>query len=94
MEKNKIGQLSNWMLNQKEGRELIAELKRIHTDDQVYPKAPEILAQFGGGSEYAAFRAGQLSYIRFIELHAKGFKDQENVLKANAEKAQATKESK
>jgi hypothetical protein len=97
MEKNKLGQLCYWLTKQAQGRELLQELKIMLANDPALPKPPEVLAQFGGADMFMATRAGQLSMIKYIELHAKGYIDQENALKAKQNKEdikKAKKESK
>ena len=91
MEKNKIGQLCHWLIRQPEGRQLLDELRTGLANDPIFPKHPDLLAQFGGANNYAAFRAGQTYCLRVIELHAAGFVDQENHLQAQANKASVAK---
>ena len=91
MEKNKIGMLCYWLTRQEQGRELLDELRRGLADDPILPKHPDYLAQFGGAESYAVWRAGQAYFIRLIELHAKGFIDQENALKAQQNKKEVIK---
>jgi hypothetical protein len=55
-------------------------------EDPVFPKPPEVLAQFGGAEMFAAYRAGQMSLVKFIELHGKGYRDQENAMQAKQDK--------
>ena len=81
MEKNKMGQLCYWLTRQEQGVELLNELKMMLANDPALPKHPDILAQFGGADNFMAFRSGQASMIKYVELHAKGYIDQENALK-------------
>lgn len=94
MEKNKIGQLCYWMVRQKEGQEILKAIKDFLTNDPVFPKPPEFIASFGGTEAYMAFRAGQVSIVRFIELHAQGYIDQENALKDKQNKDEVKKAKK
>lgn len=86
MEKNRIAHLCYLILQNDNGRDLLEELKKMFADDPVFPKPPEVLAQFGGAEMFAAYRAGQASLIKFIELHGKGYRDQENALQAKKDK--------
>lgn len=83
---NKIGHLCYLMLHNEQGRELLNELKSMLAEDPIFPKPPEVLAQFGGAEMFAAYRAGQASLIKFIELHGKGYKDQEHAMQAKKDK--------
>jgi hypothetical protein len=94
MVKNKVGMLCYWLTRQDQGRELLEELRRGLADDPVLPKHPDYLAQFGGADNYAVWRAGQAHFLRIIELHAKGYIDQENAAKAAEEKKLAAKNRK
>lgn len=91
MEKNKIGQLCYWLVRQKEGKELLDELRIGLQNDPVLPRHPDFLAQFGGADNYSSFRAGMSHFIKVIELHAKGYIDQENAMQAAANKKEQTK---
>lgn len=86
MEKNKLGQLSDWILKQKNGKELIAELRRVFTDSPAIPQSKELLENFGGANNYMAYRQGQLSVLKHIELHAKGYRDQQVALQKKTDK--------
>jgi hypothetical protein len=86
MEKNKLGHLCYLMLHNDKGVALLDELKRMLGDDPIFPKPKEVLEQFGGASMFAAYRAGQMSLIKFIELHGKGYKDQEHAMQAKQDK--------
>jgi hypothetical protein len=94
MEKNKLGQLCYWLTKQAQGRELIHELKMMLSNDPALPKPAEVLAQFGGAELFMATRAGQLSMLKYIELHAKGYLDQENALKEKQNKEDVRKAKK
>lgn len=91
MVKNKIGMLCYWLTRQDQGRELLEELRRGLSDDPILPKHPDYLAQFGGADNYAVWRAGQAHFLRIIELHAKGYIDQENAAKAEQTRKEQTK---
>jgi hypothetical protein len=94
MSKNKIGQLCYWLVRQAEGKELLDELRKGLANDPVFPKHPDLLSQYGGANNYAAFRAGESYLIRVIELHAKGYIDQENAAIAAKEKSDLAKAKK
>lgn len=70
--------LCHWLVGQENGRALLEELRQGLANDPILPKSPEYLAQFGGAANYAVWRSGQAHFIRLIELHAKGYIDQEN----------------
>ena len=78
MEKNEIAHLCYLQMHRKEGKQLIEALKTMLAEDMVLPKPEEVLNQFGGAAMFAAYRSGQSSILKFIELHAKGYQDNEN----------------
>lgn len=86
MEKNKLGQLSDWILKQKNGKELIDELRKTFTDSPAIPQQKELLENFGGANNYMAYRQGQISVLKHIELHAKGYRDQQLGLQKKTDK--------
>ncbi len=78
---NKIGALCYWMTTQEQGKELLDSLTKLLQNDPVLPKPKEMMESFGGAEMFCAFRAGQASLVKFIELHATGYIQQENALK-------------
>lgn len=93
MDISKVGQLCYWMVNQPEGKVLLETLSYIMANDPIFPKPKELLDSFGGAECFMAFRAGQVSLVKYIELHATGYKDHQNALLAKSEK-EAAKEPK
>lgn len=94
MEKNKIGQLCYWLIRQPEGKELLTELKMMLANDPPLPKPAEILAQFGGAEMFLATRNGQVSFIKYIELQAAIYIQNENSIKEAQDKAELAKAKK
>lgn len=94
MEKNKLGQLCYWLIRQPEGKDLLHELKMMLANDPALPKPPEILAQFGGADMFLATRNGQISMIKYIELHANIYIQNENAIKEQQDKAELAKAKK
>ncbi len=86
MDTSKIGQLCYWMTTHEQGKLLLETLSFIMASDPVLPKPKEVMDSFGGVETFMAFRAGQVSLIKYIEIHGKGYLDQENALAAKAEK--------
>lgn len=94
MEKNKLGQLCYWLIRQPEGKELLTELKLMLSNDPALPKPPDVLASFGGADMFMATRAGQLSMIKYIELHANIYLQNETAIKDAQNKADLAKAKK
>lgn len=94
MEKNKIGQLCYWLIRQPEGKELLTELKMMLANDPPLPKPKEILDQFGGAEIFLATRNGQVSFIKYIELQAAIYLQNETAIKAAQDKAEIAKAKK
>lgn len=90
MEKNKIGELCYWLMQQEKGKQLIDELKMMLANQPVLPQHPDVLAQFGGAELFMSYRGGQVSLLKYIELHSTQFRDQEigAQVKANMEATQ------
>lgn len=96
MLKNKTGQLCYWLVRQPEGRELLDHFKNMFANEMTFPKDPAFIAQYGGTESYLAHKAGMVSFLRIIEIHAQGYIDQENAAieaqnKKNEQKAKREK---
>ena len=59
----------------KEGAEFIKLMKLLHINTQTFPQSLDIIERHGGASCWAAFREGQLTLIRSIDVLAQNYAD-------------------
>jgi len=62
-------------LDNPDGKEFIKLMKLLHLLTLTFPQAEDVIARHGGSLAWAAFREGQVTLLRSIELLGQNYLD-------------------
>lgn len=73
---NRVQFLSHKLfLDNAEGREWIKLMKLLHVTTPTFPQPEEIIDRHGGALGWAAFREGQITLLRAVEILGQNYLD-------------------